>query len=63
MITDRLFCILSNFRKQRSLLKDQLGPRGSQLEKEEEADKDIQKNKIFPDINSKRLGATQPLSG
>lgn len=63
MMTDRLFCILSNFRKQRSLLKDQLGPSRSQLEKEEEVDEDIQKNKIFPNINDKSLGATQPSSG
>lgn len=63
MMTDRLFCILSNFRKQRSLLKDQLGPSRSQLEKEEEVDEDIQKNKIFPNINGKSLGATQPSSG
>lgn len=63
MMTDRLFCILSNFRKQRSLLKDQLGPNRSQLEKEEEVDEDIQKNKIFPNINGKSLGATRPSSG
>lgn len=62
-VTVRLFCILNNFRKERWLSKETSGaPAEVILEKEEGAYKDLQNNKIFPDIN-KSLGAIHPSSG
>lgn len=60
----QVFCILSNFRKERWLSKETSWvPRKAILEKGEEAHEDLQNNKILSNINNESLEAIQPSSG